>query len=256
MIFDISVLLYFFLGLAFGSFANVLILRLHSGEKGIFTGRSHCTSCNHELSFWDLVPFFSWVFLKGKCRYCKKPISIQYPIVELLMGIMFVIALIASQNLWLYQLWLMLIFFFFLIIFVYDLKYMEIPDEVSLPAIIILFGFTYFSFTPSWSDALIGVSIPIIFFGIQYLVSKGKWIGEGDFRLGALMGIILGWKLTIVALFVAYILGSIVAIVVLVQKKKGLSSKLPFGPFLILGTLITLFYGENLLSWYLRCLGF
>jgi len=256
----LSLFFYFSLGLFFGSFGNVVIMRLHSEEKGILKGRSHCAKCNHPLSAWDLIPLFSWIFLRGKCRYCRKPISFQYPLVELIMGAMFLAAYSASVNLGFqnpfYLTWLLIIFFAFTLLFIYDLLYMELPDEISLPAMVILFGFNFFVFTPTWQDALIGAAIPVGFFGIQYLISKGKWIGEGDFRLGILMGLILGWKLTIVALFLGYILGAIVGIYVLVSKSKKMSSQLPFGPFLILGTMITLFLGNNIWSWYLGFLGF
>lgn len=259
MISVICILFYFFLGIAFGSFSNVVIMRLHSGEKGILNGRSHCAKCNHPLSFWDLVPLFSWLFLGGKCRYCHKPISFQYPLVEFVMGVVFVAAYLASSYLGnqnpFYEVWLLIIFFVFTLLFIYDFLYMELPDEVSLPAIVVLFGFNFLNFTPTWQDALLGAAIPVGFFGIQYLISKGKWIGEGDFRLGILMGLILGWKLTIVALFLAYILGSIVGVYALASKSKKMSSQLPFGPFLILGTLITLFAGNELLNWYLGFLG-
>lgn len=259
MISPLCIFFYFFLGVAFGSFSNVVIMRLHSGEKGIFGGRSHCADCKHPLSMWDLVPLFSWLFLRGKCRYCRKPISMQYPLVEFIMGVMFVFGYVASAFLGqqnpLYEVWLLIILFSFTILFIYDLLYMELPDEVSLPAIVILFGFNFLEFTPTWQNALIGAAIPFGFFGIQYLISKGKWIGEGDFRLGILMGIILGWKLTIVALFLGYILGSIVGVYVLVSKTKKMSSQLPFGPFLILGTIIAFFFGNNLMQWYLGFLG-
>ncbi len=260
MISPLCIFFYFFLGLAFGSFANVVIMRLHSGEKGIFSGRSHCASCKHSLSVWDLIPLFSWLLLRGKCRYCKESISIQYPFVELLMGAMFVSAYVAAaylapQNPF-YEVWLLIIFFAFTILFIYDFLYMELPDEISLPTIVILFGFNFFAFTPTWQDALLGAAIPTLFFGIQYLVSRGKWIGEGDFRLGILMGLILGWKLTIVALFLGYILGAVVGAYVLISKTKKMSSQLPFGPFLILGTVIALFFGNNVMNWYLGFLGF
>lgn len=236
-----------------------MIMRLRSEEGGILKGRSHCVKCQHPLSKWDLIPLFSWLFLRGQCRYCRKPISFQYPLVEFIMGAMFVSAYVASvlvgEESLFYLFWLLLIFFSFTILFIYDLLYMELPDEVSLPAIVVLFGFTFLEFTPSWQDALIGAAIPLGFFGIQYLISRGMWIGEGDFRLGILMGLILGWKLTIVALFVGYILGASVGVYVLANKSKNMSSQLPFGPFLILGTVIGLFVGEGILEWYLGFLG-
>lgn len=260
MISTICLIFLFFLGIAFGSFANVIILRLHSGEKGIFTGRSHCVKCQHPLIFWDLFPLFSWLFLRGKCRYCQTKISAQYPLVEFTMGCVFVLAYLTfvfwGGGDYAYLIWLLLIFFVLTILFVYDFLYMELPDEVSLPAIVVFFGFNFFNFTPSWQEALIGAAIPVGFFGLQYLISRGKWIGEGDFRLGILMGLILGWQLTIVALALAYVFGAIVGIYVLIKKQKGMDSQLPFGPFLIVGTLLAFFVGQNLLNWYLGFLGF
>lgn len=248
-------ILVFLIGIAFGSFSNVVIMRLRSGEKGIMTGRSHCPKCNHTLGFLDLVPLFSWLFIGGKCRYCHNPISSQYPILEFLMGAgfsaIFYFYTLGAETSLIYLGWLLFIFFIFFIIFIYDLLYMEIPDEISLPSIVILFLFTFLPFTPNWQDALIGASIPLGFFLFQYVISKGKWIGEGDFRLAILMGLILGWKLAIVALFLSYIFGSIIGIIVLSLKTKKLSSQLPFGPFLILGTVIAFIWGESLMNWYL-----
>lgn len=245
---------FFLLGIAFGSFANVIIMRLRTGEKGIMTGRSHCPKCQHLLHFFDLIPLFSWLFLKGKCRYCSQPIAKQYPLIELILGLIFAFVYLGFvfsgiQN-WFYLIWLLFIFFTLFLIFVYDFLYMEIPDEISLPTILILFGFTFFPFTPTWQAAFAGASIPLLFFGVQFVVSKGKWIGEGDFRLGIIMGLILGWKLTIVALCFAYILGSIIGVFVLSLKIKKLSSQLPFGPFLILGTILSLIWGTQALNWY------
>ncbi len=256
-------LLLFLLGLFIGSFANVVILRLHSGKKGILGGRSECPKCHHTLGAADLFPVFSWLFLRGKCRYCKKPISAQYPIVEFLMGLAwagtyFIAPYDPASSC--VEYWLGLGFFELvvtglLIITVYDLKYFEIPDEVSIPLIILILLALPFPFTPNFIDALIGAAIPLAFFSLQILVSKGKWMGGGDLRLGAIMGLLLGWKATLVALFFSYFIGAIIGLFLMSIGKKEKSSMIPFGPFLVVGTVLGLLYGHTVAVWYLGLIG-
>ncbi len=249
-------------GLFVGSFANVVILRLWSGQKGICTGRSECPKCKHVLGVSDLVPVFSWLFLRGKCRYCHKKISIQYPLVELSMGVLWgFLTWIQSVSFpspsaeWMQFFFSLIVFSTLLIVTVYDLKYMEIPDEISLPLLIFLIFSLPLSFTPSWQSAVWGAMIPVGFFGLLFLISKGAWIGLGDLRLGAIMGFLLGWQNTLVALFLAYFLGAAVGIILIVlQRKKG-KSMIPFGPFLVLGTFVAYFWGEGIWRWYGGFLG-
>lgn len=260
-------LVLFCLGAAVGSFISVLLYRLHSKQKGILTGRSKCRDCEKPLSPLDLIPIASYLMLRGKCRYCNKEISYMYPVLEMVTGGLFALLFLkfpflnnalqfSGQELGLYLLYgfyaFVLIFTFF-----YDLHYLEISDEILLPAILVaLIATLGFPVTPHITDALIGGLIGTAFFGFQYLISKGTWVGLGDLRMGAFMGVILGWKLVLVALFVSYMLGSVVAIFVAAKKKKFKGVKIPFAPILATGTFVTIFFGESLMSWYLRGLGF
>lgn len=238
-------------GIFVGSFLNVVILRLRSGEGGIFTGRSHCVSCNHPLSSFDLVPLFSWLFLRGKCRYCGKPVSIQYPIVELGNGLLWLLAAVLGKGDFVQTGFFALLFSFLWTLTVYDARWYELPDELSLPAIFICLIALLFPWAPTWQDALIGAAIPLSFFGLQIAVSRGAWMGGGDLRLGVIMGLLLGWQATLVALFFSYVTGSIIGVLLIALQKKSGKSMLPFGPFLVLGTMIALLWGKEILAWYL-----
>lgn len=252
----------FILGAAVGSFTSVLIYRLHSGKKGIFRGRSHCPECETQLRPIDLVPIASYLSLRGQCRYCSKEISWMYPLLEIVSGGIFALVFVkfpfidAQLNFDTAAIGLYLLhaFYAFVLIFTffYDLHYYKVADEILLPAILIgLIATIAFPLTPHFFDAIIGAGLALAFFGFQYLASRGKWIGLGDLRVGAFMGVILGWKMFLVALFVAYILGSVVSIIVAATKKKFFGVKIPFAPLLVTGTFAALFFGQELLDWYL-----
>lgn len=248
----------FLLGLIIGSFLNVVIYRIK--EKKALDGRSFCPSCKEQLRWYDLVPVLSWVLLRARCRNCGQPISAQYPLVELstafifgLMGLNFIsFELMALFNLFF---WL----FFaacLIIIFVYDVKHMIIPDEVIYPALIgslllaIING--YFS---GWQTVIGYLAAGLIAGGFFYLlaeVSDGKWMGGGDIKLAALMGFLLGWPGTLVAMYVGFITGAIFGLVLLGLKKKNYTSRIPFGPFLVAGTFISILFSEQILSFYVK----
>lgn len=141
----------------------------------------------------------------------------------------------------------------FLFLFVYDLKYMLLPDEVTLPAIVVL-GLLSFFIGTSWLFLVSGVVVGAGFFLLQYGLSRGRWIGGGDIRMGALMGALLGWPLVAVALLVSYVFGAVVSVGWLLSRRKRLGQAVPFGTFLAIGTLITLWWGQNMLDWYLQLL--
>ncbi|MFH1841327.1 MAG: prepilin peptidase [Candidatus Nealsonbacteria bacterium] len=241
--------LYFFIfGLIVGSFLNCVIYRLQEGKSFLFS-RSSCPHCNHKLSWQDLIPVFSFLILKGKCRYCKKKISLQYPLVEFSTGILFVLIfnLVAiGPHLFYY----LLISCFLVVIFVYDLKHYIIPDKVIYPAI--FFAFIFLFYQPLVFKNLIFSAISAAgFFLAIVLISKGRWMGIGDIKLAFLMGIFLGWPNIAIALFLAFFIGAIIGVGLILKKKKSLKSELPFGPFLVLGTFIALFWGEKIINWYL-----
>jgi prepilin signal peptidase PulO-like enzyme (type II secretory pathway) len=237
----------FIIGLAFGSFLSVAIHRIHSRKKGLVGGRSACPRCGHVLGVAELVPLLSYFWQAGRCRHCGQSIGWHYPVLELSTGMMFVAVAVSGLTPLPLTLFygLVLIFIFF-----YDLLHMEIPDEVMLPSIAIAFIGSLFSPTISLSNALIGATIITGFFLLQIVVSKGKWLGGGDLRIGAFMGLILGWQYTLVALFVSYLVGSLISVSLLLTGRLSRKSQVPFGPFLVIGTLAALFYGEILIKRY------
>lgn len=257
----------FIIGSAIGSFISVLIYRLHHREESILRGRSHCPDCKRKLSPLDLIPLVSYLTLRGKCRYCNKEISYMYPLLEIISGFLFAVLFLkfpffdealnfSGEMLGLY---LLFSYYAFTLIFTFffDLRYLKVADEILLPAILIGFIATLGApATPHFIDALIGAAIPIAFFGLQILASRGTWMGLGDLRVGAFMGVILGWKLVIVALFLAYLIGSLVSLVIIIRRKKFTGVKIPFAPFLVLGTFAAMFYGEAIVGWYLNGMGF
>lgn len=256
----------FILGLIIGSFLNAVIYRLKTKE-GIITERSKCPQCKHLLGFWDLFPILSFIFLKGRCHYCHKKISWQYPLVELATGIIFVVgylvlgppafaseALRAGHRLWVMGLeYLAFLIFsgFLIIIFVYDLKHYLIPDKVSMPAFIVALVINLV-LGHSLVNLLLACLLTSGFFLFQLVVSKGRWIGGGDIRLGLVMGAMLGWPKVLVALLLAYLIGSVIGLGMIIAKKKQWNSQVPFGTFLSVATLITLLFGEEIISWYLK----
>lgn len=249
------------MGLLLGSFLNVIILRLKSGEK-IALGRSHCPHCGQTLAAYELVPLLSFILQKGRCRHCQKKISWQYPLVEFFTGGLFVLityTLVGGLNpldafysykidLW----WLRDLFFVsvLIVIFVYDLKYYLILDKVTLPAIVIAWLFNWWWGFSFWG-ILFAVLLGFGFFAIQFFLSRGRWLGGGDLRLGALMGAMLAdWRLMIVALFLAYVIGAVASLFLLALKKKKLKSEVPFGVFLAIAAFIALGWGNEIVLWY------
>ena len=261
-----EILIYFFIflfGLAVGSFLNCVIYRLETGGN-FFRGRSFCPKCKHILSWPDLIPLFSFFLLKGKCRYCQQKISWQYPLVEFstawLFVLIFNLQFISTLSQFITTLYLFIISCFLIIIFVYDLKHYIIPDKIIYPVIVIVFLYRILSFG-HWSlgfGIFEGLKMPLIvgfsaggFFFLIWLISRGRWMGFGDVKLGFFMGLFLSWPNILVALFSAFFIGAIIGIGLIIAGKKTLKSQVPFGPFLVTGTFIALFWGQNLINWYL-----
>ena len=251
----------FVFGLIVGSFLNCLIYRLEKG-KSFLKGRSFCPFCKHSLSWRDLVPVFSFIFLKGKCRYCHQPISFQYPLVEISTALIFLLifnfftpldmqlsngAIFNFLNI--FYLWIAASFL--IVIFVYDLKHYIIPDKIIYPAIgvALIYNFLKFDFLGS-PDFLLSALGAAAFFAAIVLISRGRWMGAGDIKLAFLMGLILGWPNILVALFLAFFLGAIVGVGLIFSGQKTLKSEIPFGPFLIFGTFSALFWGKEIIIWY------
>jgi prepilin signal peptidase PulO-like enzyme (type II secretory pathway) len=252
LVIDFFVLIF---GLCVGSFLNCFICRLKKRRK--MTGRSFCPQCKHNLSWQDLFPVFSFLFLRGKCRYCHEKISIQYPLVEILTGLIFLLVFTFFAPGLRLQDWIQLIFLLYIsgsliIIFIYDLKHYIIPDKVLLPAICIaLFYRLFLSFALIPNYLLAAVVASGLFF-LVFLFTSGKGMGLGDVKLAILMGLLLGFYNVLVALFLAFFFGAIIGIIMMIWQRKSLKSEIPFGPFLITGTFVAMFYGDQIVRWYLH----
>jgi len=242
-------------GLIIGSFLNSLIWRLADLES-LVKGRSQCPHCQKTLGFWDLIPLLSFVFLLGKCRYCGKKISWQYPFVEFITATIFVLIYLIF-GISVYSGILVVIFSGLIVIAVYDIQKMLIPDKILISIAIIIFLYRLIDaiFKNSFSDfgwAFVGAAI---FGGIilaLFALSRGKWMGFGDIKLAAFLGFILGFPEVLVGFFVAFLAGGLISLILIAAGRKHLKDKVPFAPFIIFGFTIALFWGNQLLSWYLN----
>lgn len=240
------ILIIFVFGLIIGSFLNVCIYRYQSQES-IAKGRSHCQNCDHSLSWYELIPVFSWIFLGGKCKSCKQPISIRYPLVECLTGFIFV-SVFLTFGFTLDT----LVYFLFVSILIMagfiDYDSMIIPDRTHI--ICILCGILLLILHPDQlTNKLIGlvvVSVPL--FLIAYFT---KGMGYGDVKLMASCGFVLGWQNILFAFLLGSVIASIYGIITSRINKTSLKSEIPFGPHLVISILFCLFFGNPLITWYL-----
>jgi len=245
----------FVLGLCIGSFLNCVIYRLEIG-KSFLKGRSFCPHCGHTLTWYDLIPVVSYIFLAGKCRYCKKHISIQYPIVEVVTGLAFLFIGCMTGFVWQPIQIISLVFLWYIAsvlitIFVFDLKHYLIPDKVLFPAVIVAILYRLI-FSHTFEYFLLAAAIASGFFLFIFLISRGNWMGFGDVKLAILLGFLLGFPNILVGLFLAFFFGAAVGMILMYLKKKGLKSEIPFAPFLILGTFVALFFGQQIIHWYVN----
>ena len=240
--FGIQALIFVF-GLIAGSFLNCLIYRLPKGIK-VSKGRSRCTFCGENLKAIHLIPILSYLAQRGKCSFCKSKIPLRYLIVELALPLLWVYGFL-TWGLSAYFLYFALISFFIVGLFFTDLEKYVLPDKLMLPAIFVAFLWHVIQ-ERSFHSLFWGVIVGAGFFAIQYWISKGKWVGEGDIWFGALMGIMFGFPQVLISIWIAYVMGGIVGFTLLISKKKNLNSKIPFGTFLAVSSLIMFFYGRYL----------
>ncbi|MEK7452620.1 MAG: prepilin peptidase [Patescibacteria group bacterium] len=245
----------FLFGLIIGSFLNAVIYRLEVGGS-LVTERSRCPLCGGTLSWYELIPLLSFLFQKGRCLSCGEKISWQYPIVELLTGFLFLLTAFLKEGSLLDMtpvdiIYIFIVMTFLVLIFIFDGKHYIIPNVAIYPLIAMSFFYNIYSLGITGLYYFLGAFIASGFFLLLYLISSGKWIGMGDVKYGAFMGFFLPWTNVLVALFIAYVIGAIFGLALLYLRKKGLKSEIPFGPFLIIGTLIAYFFGTDILSWYL-----
>jgi prepilin signal peptidase PulO-like enzyme (type II secretory pathway) len=273
------------LGLSLGSFVNALVWRLHEqlalrkGAKGkqgtsklklspkqlsIISGRSVCVHCGHELSAKDLIPVLSWLSVSGKCRYCHKPISKQYPVVELATAALFVASYVWWPQDWgtgayiNFAGWLLALVALMALV-VYDIRWMLLPNRIVYPLIVgsgllwvsnIIFfdGGLHLLWYGLLSAAIAGGIFCLLFF-----ISDGKWIGGGDVKIGFALGFLLMDPYNaFLMLFTASVIGMLVSLPGLVSKKITATSRIPFGPFLIIATVIVKLFGASVIAWYKR----
>jgi leader peptidase (prepilin peptidase)/N-methyltransferase len=253
MYYGIEIVLIFILGLIVGSFSNVCIYRIPRNESIAYPA-SHCPKCHSNISPKDNIPLLSYILLKGRCRNCKSKISIQYPIVELLTGLIYLIIYLI-YDLSIQTLIYIILASALIIISFIDLNEQIVPDVISLPGIvlgfIISFFVPYISFVNSALGILAGGGIILIIGLAGSVIFKKEAMGGGDVKLAAMIGAFLGWRYSIISLFLGFFLGAIVGIILILSKIKSREDVVPFGPFIVLGSLITLLWGEKILSWYL-----
>ncbi|NLO41218.1 MAG: prepilin peptidase [Ruminiclostridium sp.] len=255
------ILFLFATGLVMGSFYNVVIFRVPE-EKSIVKPRSACGSCGTVLKTADLIPVFSYIFLKGKCRYCKEKISAQYPLVELLSGLIFVV-LYLKFGLAIELFFSIYIMSVLLIVFFIDLKHQIIPNGLVLAGLIGSAAFFVLRFWyqdaildgDPWYSPLLGM---VATSGFLFLVAmlglliyKGEAMGMGDVKIFLPIGLFLGLKLGIMALVFSVVIGGLSGLFLIITKLKDRKSQIPFGPYIVAGTFLSLMFGQQVLMWYL-----
>jgi len=236
----------FVYGLLIGSFLNVLIYRIPKKEN-IAVVRSHCMKCNYQLKWYDLVPLFSWLFLRGKCRKCGEKISIQYPIIEATNGILYLLVFY-KFGLSIESLLYCLLFSALLALSVIDFRTYEIP--VGFNYFILILGLVRLvTDYGNWSNYVIGFLAVSTFLFLIIIVSKGRAMGGGDMKLMATCGLLIGWKLIILAFLLGCILGSIIHIIRM--RVSGEDHVLAMGPYLSMGVALAVLFGNQWINWYL-----
>jgi prepilin signal peptidase PulO-like enzyme (type II secretory pathway) len=258
----------FMLGLAIGSFLNVLIYRTMEGQSWV-KGRSRCDHCQQQLAWYENIPLFSFLWLRGKSRCCQRSIPLSYPVVEFITGSLFVwwyvigsvfFQLTQSPLSVLQPLFWLLVGVILIVIFFADLRYLIIPDlavgsllfiTLIYRAYLVLVGVMQ---TQDLWLAWWGLVGSVLFFGGLWWFTKGKGMGFGDVKLIAPVALLLGWPKILVGIFLSFILGGIVATILLIFKKKTKGEVVPFGPFIVMGTVLGLVWGERIFNWYLQWL--
>lgn len=261
------------LGLCLGSFINALVYRLHWQEThqgadknkrklySIRVGRSICPNCKHELAAKDLVPVLSWLILKRRCRYCKEPISAQYPVVEAGTAFLFVLSYtfwpeeVSGGYVAVFAVWLGILTGL-IALAVYDIRWMILPNKIVFPmyalASVSIFIQVLITDDPGLIlDSLAGLLVGGGIFYVLFQASGGKWIGGGDVKLGFLLGAIAGDPMAaFFVLFAASLLGSVFSVLMILKNRMHPKSKIAFGPFLIIAAIIQQLAGDRIIDWY------
>jgi leader peptidase (prepilin peptidase) / N-methyltransferase len=260
----------FIYGLFIGSFLNVLIDRLPEGEQ-VLRGRSHCDHCKRNLNWYELIPLFSFIFQKGRSHCCHRKLSLQYPLIELITGIGFGIIyyFFSGQyqlfdnsfiSLFHYSIILvsyLIIFSAFLVIFVSDFKTFIIPDSMLVVLLfgviinkIMLFYPTYYIQYTIYLPYFLSALGAFIFFMTIFLATRGRGMGFGDVKLAPIIGLFLGYPLSIFAIYAAFLTGAFIGVILVIVHRKSMKSQLPFGPFLIVGVAAAIILQPIFLVWW------
>lgn len=236
-----EIIIIFILGLCVGSFLNVLADRLPR-EESVFWGRSHCDWCKKPLRWFELIPVISFLIQRGRCRRCHKPLSIQYPLVEIVTGLGFAYLYPNPVNI--------IIFSTFLVLFISDLKFQILPDSMIVVGSIAALGslLLYPASRPLLVTNVLTAVGSFAFLYILWAVTRGRGMGFGDVKLAFFMGLFLGYPMIIIAFYTAFLTGAAVGVILILGRKKSWRSKIAFGPFLILGTAVGFLWGHHILA--------
>lgn len=247
----------FIFGAVVGSFLNVCICRMPKDES-IVSPPSHCPYCDYRIRWYDNIPLASYLLLRGKCRGCGAVISFQYPLVEFINGLLTLFLFLRFGP----SLTFLALFLFcsaLVVITFIDMEHQIIPDEISLSGIVIGFGFSFFLPWQTWLNSLLGIllgggSLLLVAYGYQWLTGK-EGMGGGDVKLLAMMGAFLGWKSIPFIIFAGSLVGSVVGVTIMLIQKKDSKLAIPFGPYLAFGAVLYIFYGRQIIHWYLSLSG-
>ena len=277
----LQILFLFLFGVILGSFLNVLILRYEPGGAVFgrhLKGRSHCPCCNKTLSWYELIPIISFIIQLGRCRGCEQKISLQYPVVEIIAGVIVatipqILGFTPFALIWAIALLVLLVISFI------DVRHYVIPDAltiiiallgIAVTAIIMMGDMSRFALIPGtflgdyalvfsftdnpWLARLFAAFTGGVFFSSIILLSRGKAMGWGDAKFVAALGLLMGWPDALLAIIIAFIIGAIIGMLMLVSKKKKFKDILPFGPFIALGVMMVVYFGHDIISLYFRFL--
>lgn len=245
------IIILFLFGIVFGSFFNVVGIRVPK-KVPFHNDRSYCPKCEQQLRFFELIPILSYIIQGGKCRKCQTKISFIYPFVEFMTGLLFAV----SYYLIGFQLELIVALLFIsllMIIFVSDMYYMLIPDKILLFFLPIFIAARIFIPLTPWYDAIIGAVVGYVLLAVIIIVSKGG-MGAGDMKLFGVIGFVLGWKNILLTFFLAALFGAVIGGAFMMAKKVNKGQPIPFGPFIVMGAIISYFYGQAIINFYLSFL--
>lgn len=245
----------FIFGLFIGSFLNVLIDRLPEGKSWI-KGRSRCDFCSQVLKWYDLIPLLSYLLLKGRCRYCRKKLSFQYPLLEIITGMSFVFTYLNSPPPLFVKCYLLYVISSLIVIFFTDLRKRIIPDQILFPLTLVTVLFKLYE--KNWDVFTNNIPAAFIvsgFFMCLVLITRGKGMGLGDVKYSYFMGLLSGFPQMVISFYTAFLTGAVFSLILVIRGKKTFKSKIPFGPFLVLATIVTMFWGEPLWGVFRRIVG-